>query len=182
MGYSGFDDLIGDNKSREKFREAFKVHNIDFDLTLACRQFPSISLGSFPSVELYDGPSYYPQNTESLVPQILEGCIPSRIDANWVDYILEEKIDKSTMYSQSSDWNAEPRNASQLMVDIPCSNSGSETQLTAASVAEILDRCINCIPGMSKRQFGLLENSGFHTVCCLENYLGLDAFCFRCQS
>ncbi|KAL8463617.1 hypothetical protein ACS0TY_034321 [Phlomoides rotata] len=164
MGYSGFDDLIGNNRSREKFRENLKVHNINFDPTLACKQFPSISLGSFPSVELYDGPTYYPQDTESLVPQIIEECIPSRIDANWVDYILEEKIDKSTMYSESSDWNAEPRNASQLTADIPGSNASSETQVTVASVAEILDRCINCIPGITKRQLSLLENSDFHTL------------------
>ncbi|KAL8471014.1 hypothetical protein ACS0TY_033547 [Phlomoides rotata] len=68
------------------------------------------------------------------------------------------------MYSESSDWNAEPRNASQLTADIPGSNASSETQVTAASVAEILDRCINCIPGITKRQLSLLENSDFHTL------------------
>lgn len=203
MGYDGLDDLIGNDRSREKFRENFKVDNIDFDATLACKQFPSISLGCFPTVELYDGPACYSQTTESMVPQILEGCIPSHIDVNWVDpklkyqnlhslyaevsnvnahYILEEKFDTSTMYSQSLDWKTEPRNALQLTEDKPCSNAGSDTQSTATSVAEILDKCINCIPGLTKRQLSQLENCGFHTVRYLKNYLETVAFCFRCRS
>ncbi|KAG8366719.1 hypothetical protein BUALT_Bualt17G0108600 [Buddleja alternifolia] len=182
MGYTG---LIDDDRSREKFRENLKNGSVDFDATLACKQFPSISLGGFPTVELYDGPAGYSQTTESAVPQILEGCIPSHIDANWVDpecfyqnlhslyaeisntnasCIPQEKLKKSTMYSQSPDRETETQNASQSTVDKPCSNTESETEQSAISVAEILDKHINCIPGLNKRQLTQLENCGFHTM------------------
>ncbi|KAL0463478.1 UNVERIFIED_CONTAM: ATP-dependent DNA helicaseRECG, chloroplastic [Sesamum latifolium] len=143
---------------------------------------PFHCLRLLPTVELYDGPPCYSQITESLVPQILEGSIPSNIDANWVDpkclyqnlqslysemsnmnapYILEEKVD---IHSQSPDWKMETRNALQLTADKPCSNTGSVTQQTATSVAEILDKRINCLPGLTKRQLSQLENCGFHTL------------------
>ncbi|KAL0430254.1 UNVERIFIED_CONTAM: ATP-dependent DNA helicaseRECG, chloroplastic [Sesamum radiatum] len=185
MGYSGLDELIGNSRSREKFIENLKGENFEFDAALACKQFPSITFGCFPTVELYDGPPCYSQITESLVPQILEGSIPSHIDANWVDpkclyqnlqplysemsnmnapFILEEKVDKCFIHSQSPDWKMETRSALQLTADKPCSNAGSVTQQTATSVAEILDKCINCLPGLTKRQLSQLENCGFHTL------------------
>ncbi|KAL0424639.1 UNVERIFIED_CONTAM: ATP-dependent DNA helicaseRECG, chloroplastic [Sesamum radiatum] len=185
MGYSGLDELIGSSRSREKFIENLKGENFEFDAALACKQFPSITLGCFPTVELYDGPACYSQITESLVPQILGGSIPSHIDANWVDtkclyqnlqslysempnmnapYILEEKVDDCFIHSQSPDQKMETRNALQLTADKPCTNAGSVIQQTATSVAEILDKHINCLPGLTKRQFSQLENCGFHTL------------------
>ncbi|PIN25982.1 DNA helicase [Handroanthus impetiginosus] len=184
MSYSGLDDLIGNDRSREKFRENLKVGSTNFDATLACKRFPSITLGSFPTVDLYDGPASYSQTTETLVPQIPEGCIPSQTDATWVDpelmyqnllslyaeisdtnapYIVEEKFDKSTMY-HSPDQKKEERNALPLTAEEPCSNAGSEIRQTAVSVTEILDKGINCIPGLSKRQLSQLENCGFYTL------------------
>ncbi|KAL0380859.1 UNVERIFIED_CONTAM: ATP-dependent DNA helicaseRECG, chloroplastic [Sesamum angustifolium] len=185
MGYSGLDELIGSSRSREKFIENLKGENFEFDAALACKQFPSITLGCFPTVELYDGPACYSQITESLVPQILGGSIPSHIDANWVDrkclyqnlqslysemsnmnapYILEEKVDDCFIHSQSPDQKMETRNALQLTADKPCTNAGSVIQQTGTSVAEILDKHINCLPGLTKRQFSQLENCGFHTL------------------
>ncbi|KAK4409698.1 ATP-dependent DNA helicaseRECG, chloroplastic [Sesamum angolense] len=150
MGYSGLDELIGSSRSREKFIENLKGENFEFDAALACKQFPSITLGCFPTVELYDGPACYSQITESLVPQILGGSIPSHIDANWVDtkclyqnlqslysemsnmnapYILEEKVDDCFIHSQSPDQKMETRNALQLTADKPCTNAGSLRKL-----------------------------------------------------
>ncbi|KAL1531935.1 DNA helicase [Salvia divinorum] len=187
IGYNGLDGLIGNNISREKFRETFKVGSAEFDATLTCKKFPSISLGCFPTVELYDGPAYDTQATESVVPQVLERCIPSHIDANLLDpnfiyqnletlyaevsntnrnQIVEDDFKKSTADSQPLHCETavtEPINTSQLTVDEPCSFSGSETQLPAVSVAEILDESINCI-GLSKRQCSQLENCGFYTL------------------
>lgn len=184
IGYHGPDGLIGNGRSKEKFRGNFKVGSAEFDAPLTCKQFPSISLGCFPTVELYDGPAYYTQTTESLVPQVLEGCIPARIDANLSDpnsifpnldtlcaevsnmdvhHILEDDFDKSTTYSQSFDCKTEHINALELIADKPCSHAGSEIQLCAVSVAEILDQSIDCI-GLSKRQCSQLENCGFYTL------------------
>lgn len=184
IGYNGLDELIGNDRFREKFMQNFKVGSAEFDATLTCKQFPSISLGCFPTVELYDGPTYYTQTTDSLEPQVLEGFIPSHIDANWLDpnciyknldtsyaevsninadHILEEDVDSSTTYSQSLDCKTELRNSSELTADKSCSYDGSEIQLTAVSVAETLDKSIDCI-GLSKRQCIQLENCGFHTL------------------
>ncbi|KAK6134147.1 hypothetical protein DH2020_032097 [Rehmannia glutinosa] len=143
MGYDGLDDLIGNDRSREKLCENLKVENIDFDATLACKRFPSITLEC-----MY-------KNLHSLYAEI------SNMDA---PYILEEKIEKSTTYSQSPDRNTEPRNALQSTADNPFSKAGSKIQQTAASVAEILDKCIKCIPGLTKRQLSQLESCGFHTL------------------
>ncbi|KAL3830796.1 hypothetical protein ACJIZ3_019598 [Penstemon smallii] len=185
IGYSGLDGLIGNERSREKFRENLNGKSFDFNATLAQKHFPCIKLGHFPSVELYDGITCYSETTESLIPQIMEGCFPSRIDANWVDpnylyhtpdsicaeisdtnasYLLEEKDEESTMNSQSSDWKTERMDALQSTVGKPCSISGPETQETDISVAEILDKHISCIPGLNKRQLSQLENCGFHTL------------------
>ena len=189
IGYNGLDGLIGNNISREKFRETLKAGSAEFDVTLTCKKFPSISLGYFPTVELYDGPAYDTQASESLVPQVHEGCIPSHIDANLLDpnfiyqnletlyaevlninrnHIVEDDFSKSTADSQPLDHETEvtePINTLQLTVDEPCISAGSETQLPAVSVAEILDESINCI-GLSKRQCNQLENCGFYTVSC----------------
>ncbi|KAK4484164.1 hypothetical protein RD792_011385 [Penstemon davidsonii] len=183
IGYSGLDGLIGNERSREKFRENLNGKSFDFNATLAQKHFPSITLGYFPSVELYDGTTCYSETTESLVPQILEGCFPSRIDANWVDpnclyhtpdslhaeisntnasYLLDEKVEESTMNPQSSDWKTEIMDALQFTVSKPCSIP--ETQETDISVAEILDKHISCIPGLNKRQLCQLENCGFYTL------------------
>ncbi|XP_042033793.1 ATP-dependent DNA helicase homolog RECG, chloroplastic-like [Salvia splendens] len=197
IGYNGLVGLIGNNISREKFRETLKAGSAEFDVTLTCKKFPSISLGCFPTVELYDGPAYDTQATESLVPQVHEGCIPSHIDANLLDpnfiyqnlemlyaevsninrnQIVEDDFSKSTADSQPLDHETqltanklqivevtEPINTLQLTVDEPCISAGSETQLPAVSVAEILDESISCI-GLSKRQCSQLENCGFYTL------------------
>ncbi|KAL3850637.1 hypothetical protein ACJIZ3_012519 [Penstemon smallii] len=132
-GYEKWTDgLIGNDRSREKFRENLYGKSFYFNATLAQKYFPCIKLGHFPSVELYDGITCYSETTESLIPQILEGCFPSHIDANWVDpnclyhtpdsiyaeisntnasYLLEEKVEESTMNSHSSDWKTERMNA-----------------------------------------------------------------------
>ncbi|GER48785.1 ATP-dependent DNA helicase family protein [Striga asiatica] len=168
IGYNGLDDLIVNDRYREKLRESLKLDNSEFDATSVCKRFPSITLGCFPTVELYDGPAYY--------SQILEEC-----DANWLDqecmykdlhslyaeisnmnasYIPEEKVEKPTTYSRLSVESTETTNTSQSTAD----NAVLEIQQAAASVAEILDKSINCLPGLTKRQLSQLENCGFHTL------------------
>lgn len=186
IGYNGLDDFF---RIRESFHENIKGEIVYLDATSACRHFPSITLGCFPTVDLYDESACYSETKESLLPHTLEGDVPSRIDTNWIDpkcmyehssyadisntnvpYVLEEKSDKSTMYSESTDWKTEPRDALKLTEDKPCCNAASETPQTTASMAEILDKRINCILGLTKRQLSQLENSGFHTVHYIKSY------------
>ncbi|CAA0817178.1 DEAD/DEAH box RNA helicase family protein [Striga hermonthica] len=181
IGYNGLDDLIVNDRFREKFCENLKLVNSDFDATSVCKKFPSITLGCFPTVELYDGPAYYSQTTDPMPPQILEEC-----DANCLDqecmykdlhslyaeisnmnasyrnasYIPEEKVEKPTTYSRLSVESTETTNTSQSTAD----NAVLEIQQAVSSVAEILDKSINCLPGLTKRQLSQLENCGFHTL------------------
>ncbi|KAL3654483.1 hypothetical protein CASFOL_004164 [Castilleja foliolosa] len=187
MGYNGLDDLIGNDTYKEKFRESLKAGNINFDATVASKKFPSISLGCFPTVELYDGPAYYSQTTEPTVPPILEECVPSHVDANWLNqecmykdlhslyaeissinnpaFILEEKIEKSTTSSQlPDDKNTKARSDLKLTEVNTIGNAVPTIQVNAASVTETLDKSIDCLPGLTKRQLGQLENCGFHTL------------------
>lgn len=184
MGYTGLSHLLGNYKFRGKFRKNVRIENVDFDATKICKRFPSVTLGYFPTVELYDGPACHYQTTELLVPQVLEGSIPSCIDANLIDLknyqntnsshseisdmsspcVLEEDVDQSTVYPQLPGWKKETINDSQFTADTSCGNAGSENQQTAITVAEILDKHINSIPGLTKRQLSQLENCGFFTV------------------
>ncbi|XP_073144522.1 ATP-dependent DNA helicase homolog RECG1, chloroplastic/mitochondrial isoform X2 [Henckelia pumila] len=185
MGYKALDDLIANERFREKFIENLKGHNVCFDPTLVHKQFPSITVGYFPTVELYDGAPCYSDTKESEVPQIPEGCSPSGVDANWVGpncmiqapkslcekilnisapYSLEEKFDESTLHSQSPYRKTETRNGLQLTTEEPCSSTGSEARQASLSVSQILDKHISCVPGLNKRQLSQLEKCGFHTL------------------
>ncbi|KAL2546194.1 DEAD/DEAH box RNA helicase family protein [Forsythia ovata] len=180
MGYNSLDDLFDNARAREKLRE-----NIEFDVSLACKQFPSITLGYFPTVELYDGTTHCSGSREPLAPENLKGYLPSPVDANWADpncmygptdtlyaeisninssYLLEEKFKESPMYSRSPSLETEAGNDLQLTRGESCCSSSSQTQQTAVSVAEFLDKSISCISGLTKRQLSQLENSGFYTL------------------
>ncbi|OMO60608.1 hypothetical protein CCACVL1_24017 [Corchorus capsularis] len=54
MGYNGLDDLIKNERPDEQPDRNLKDTTDDIDLSLACKKFPSITLGSSPPVELYD--------------------------------------------------------------------------------------------------------------------------------
>jgi len=48
---------------------------------------------------------------------------------------------------------------------------GPESLVNAASIESFLNSSINCIPGLSKRHCGQLDNCGFHTVGSFADYL-----------
>ncbi|EOY00966.1 DEAD/DEAH box RNA helicase family protein isoform 2, partial [Theobroma cacao] len=54
MGYNGLHDLIENERPDEQPDRNLKDATDDFELSLACKRFPSITLGSSPPVELYD--------------------------------------------------------------------------------------------------------------------------------
>ncbi|KAJ6324350.1 hypothetical protein OIU76_011619 [Salix suchowensis] len=78
MDYDGFHDLIKNETAEKQFRGNAKD---DFDVSLACKRFPSIVLGSFPPVELYDESEI----NSLLAAKILEGFLPNVVSVTCVD-------------------------------------------------------------------------------------------------
>uniref|UniRef100_A0A6N2MXL5 DNA 3'-5' helicase n=1 Tax=Salix viminalis TaxID=40686 RepID=A0A6N2MXL5_SALVM len=78
MDYDGFHDLIKNEAAEKQFRGNAKD---DFDVSLACKRFPSIVLGSFPPVELYDESEI----NSLLAAKILEGFLPNVVSVTCVD-------------------------------------------------------------------------------------------------
>ncbi|KAI9387032.1 hypothetical protein POPTR_010G112500v4 [Populus trichocarpa] len=81
MDYDGFHDLIENETAAKQFRGNAKDDTDDFDVSLACKRFPSIVLGSSPPVELYDESEI----NSLLAAKILEGFLPNAMGVKCVD-------------------------------------------------------------------------------------------------
>ncbi|KAJ6899133.1 ATP-dependent DNA helicase [Populus alba x Populus x berolinensis] len=81
MDYDGFHDLIENETAAKQFRGNAKDDTDDFDVSLACKTFPSIVLGSSPPVELYDESEI----NSLLAAKILEGFLPNAMGVKCVD-------------------------------------------------------------------------------------------------
>ncbi|KAE8730098.1 hypothetical protein F3Y22_tig00003041pilonHSYRG00835 [Hibiscus syriacus] len=78
MVYNGLHDLFENERPDRNFKDATD----DFDLSLACKRFPSITLGSSPQVELYDEATSSSRIRELLAAQ---GFLSNSMDKKWVD-------------------------------------------------------------------------------------------------
>ncbi|KAK8627587.1 hypothetical protein V6N13_135196 [Hibiscus sabdariffa] len=81
MGYNGLHDLFKNDRPGEQPDRNLKDATEDFDLSLACKRFPSITLGSSPPVELYD------EATSSSRIRLLaaQRFLSNFMDEKWVD-------------------------------------------------------------------------------------------------
>ncbi|CAI9095975.1 OLC1v1032026C1 [Oldenlandia corymbosa var. corymbosa] len=174
VGYDGIDDYIKDDLC-----EKCKDENDDFDVLLACKRFPSISLGFAPPIELYDGSTssihggllasqFYQQyllhTSESKVvdPNHLYETWPSLRPSN--SSSVGEELDTSPVCSlpilkpesrQDDELNVNKSSTSSAVIDTPNAST---------SIQEILDKPIKLVPGLTKRQSNQLENCGFYTL------------------
>ncbi|XP_039065426.1 ATP-dependent DNA helicase homolog RECG, chloroplastic-like isoform X3 [Hibiscus syriacus] len=82
MGYNGLHDLFENERPDEQPDRNLRDATDDFDLSLACKRFPSITLGSSPRVELYDEAT-----SSSRIRALLEaqGFLSNSMDEKWVD-------------------------------------------------------------------------------------------------
>ncbi|XP_009783194.1 ATP-dependent DNA helicase homolog RECG, chloroplastic isoform X2 [Nicotiana sylvestris] len=137
MGYDGLDDLI-DDKGAENQSDLHPDGGADdFDISLMCKQFSSITLGSSPPIELYDGaPSNHGDS------------------GLWATKICKEFLSSS----------AETRQDLQFNVDKPSTVPQHGVKQNDGLVEVMLDQSISFIPGLSKRNSRQLENCGFHTL------------------
>lgn len=178
MDYS-IPDLIGNRSGEIKSKMNLKEE----DISSICKEFSSITLGSAPKLDLYDETASYSeatiisatkdfeqpfydssevrevQNTISEARPSLsvdissvtnftmkkDDSFPCSLTPQSVSSIFEEKLDQVT------------REDSQKKVGLQ-----SQSNLTLNELS--LDKSVNCIPGLTKKQYEQLDNCGFHTV------------------
>ncbi|XP_057482226.1 ATP-dependent DNA helicase homolog RECG, chloroplastic isoform X1 [Actinidia eriantha] len=157
----------------------------NFDVSLACKRFPSIIFGYSPPVELYDEASCCSGKNGLLESEICEGHLSSSVGAKWVNpdtlcetwpslypslpngsssLFNEESSHPSPLSSQPLNFETETKSDLRVTVEDSSTIDALEGKQSVASVELILDKSISCIPGLSKRQFHQLENCGFHTL------------------
>ncbi|XP_059649570.1 ATP-dependent DNA helicase homolog RECG, chloroplastic isoform X2 [Cornus florida] len=185
LGYDGLPDFIENERAQEESGLTLKDAVDDFDVSLACKQFPSIILGRSPMLELFDGTTCYSENGSLLAAQVCEEFLPSSPGAKWVgtsslsetwpsqypsfpnensSVLREENSYPSLKSVQSSTWETKPKSDLQFTTEEPSTRDGLRTRQNVASIELILDKTISCISGLSKRQYNQLENCGFHTL------------------
>ncbi|KAK8526259.1 hypothetical protein V6N12_020737 [Hibiscus sabdariffa] len=81
MGYNGLHDLFENERPDEQPDRNLKDATDDFDLSLVCKRFPSITLGSSPPVELYDEATSSSRIRALLAAQ---GFLSNSMDEKWV--------------------------------------------------------------------------------------------------
>nr|POF12507.1 atp-dependent dna helicase like recg, chloroplastic [Quercus suber] len=183
MDYDSLHDSIDNGSAKKQTGVNLRDTMDEVDVSLACKRFPSINLGRSPKVELYNETAHCSEMSKPVAAQNCEGFVPNLIDAEWVQESSSETwrllpgslIEKRTLISLLS-----PRpmaletveKSDDLVSGEESSNKlGSESPVNAASIESFLNSSINCIPGLSKRHYGQLDNCGFHMVGSFADYL-----------
>ncbi|KAF4364599.1 hypothetical protein F8388_015290 [Cannabis sativa] len=153
----------------------------DFDVSLACKKFPSIIVGSSPPVILYNGTTDFCNMRNILATEGYEEFLSESIGEEQTQNSLHEMRD-SLDPTETSVQTELPREPSSYM--LPSSPQPItlvteeilnqpvaveefiwlDSQIDVASTEPLLDQTINCIPGLKKRHCHKLEDSGFHTL------------------
>lgn len=175
-------DLIGNGSDEMKSEMSPKDALDDVDISLICKRFPSITLGSAARVDLYDGTISCSETMNSFTTENIENCLSNSSEARWVQSALSEEwpslyVKHSSVSSSTSGKdNSFPSLLPDLMSSLQEKNSdqitredcqmkvGMESQPNPTLRELFLDKSINCIPGLSKRHYRKLEDCGFHTV------------------
>ncbi|XP_011038654.1 PREDICTED: uncharacterized protein LOC105135468 isoform X3 [Populus euphratica] len=166
MDYDGFHDLIENETAAKQFRGNAKDDTDDFDVSLACKRFPSIVLGSSPPVELYDESEI----NSLLAAKILEGFLPNAMGVKCVDpETLHEQLASPHTENVNSSMPKELRDMTLETEEKIVPKIGMEeytTKVEPESQVNVayLDKPISCLPGLSSRQRCQLENCGFYTL------------------
>ncbi|XP_044490812.1 ATP-dependent DNA helicase homolog RECG, chloroplastic isoform X3 [Mangifera indica] len=183
MGYNSLNDLIenGGGKKQSAMNQTDAMD--DFDVSMACKRFPSIILGHSPPVELYDETKCSSEMSNLLAAQ--SAFLRNSMVENWdidVDsfseawsslcpaspnvissIVGEENSINLPLSSQSMTLKIE-ENFNIPIIEDESSYSKPEVPPSSAPFELWLERCISCVPGLSKRLRGQMENCGFHTL------------------
>ncbi|TXG57202.1 hypothetical protein EZV62_018515 [Acer yangbiense] len=183
MRYDSFDDFNVNKRAEKQSGMNLKDAMNDVDVPLACKLFPSIILGSSPPVELYDETQLNSDIRSLLAAQSCEEFRPNSMGEKWVD--LDSACEtKTSLHSPLPDASPSivreendfgiplspqtmPLKTERILndlINVADSSLGLESQSDVASFELLLDRCVSCVPGLSKRLCRQLENYGFHTL------------------
>lgn len=196
MGFNGLQDLIESERAQKESVMKLKDGMGDFDVSLACKQFPSIVFGCSPPIELYDDGLLSSEISKEFLSSSVgtKWVNPDSLSESWTSlypclpdvsssFIGKESGSDLPLSSEPLNLEAEAETDVQLTLEESSTRAGLEIDEKAeesstgdglefdeqaASVELILDKPISFIPRLTKRQFGLLENSGFHTVGSLD--------------
>lgn len=179
MGYNGMHDFIEDERSEKQY-----VTDRKDDVSLSCKRFPSIILGSSPLVRLYNEKTSLHGKETFLAAESGKEILNS-MHARWVDsdgvsetwppvypalgdidssIVREEDSYSWSVSSQSITSETEGKSDNPITMDKSYVNNGLETEKVDAKIELFIDNSISCIPGLSKKHCRQLENGGFHTI------------------
>ncbi|GAB4840403.1 hypothetical protein Ancab_021171 [Ancistrocladus abbreviatus] len=182
MGDDKFCDSVWKRTDQKECSLNPKGVEDDFDISLACRRFPSITLGGSPLVELYDSSVWHNRMGNYSLDRGGEESAPSPINGNWIaDDGLSElwhclytnlpSLRSSTTEEiGSSDLRSQPQFHAvvadqDLGLSIPVEeNSACMVVEKATTIELILDKPVSCISRLKKNLCRQLEDSGIHTL------------------
>lgn len=183
MHYDSFDNFL-ENQRAEMQTEMNSKDTVNaVDISLACKIFPSIKLGSSPPVELYDETVADSDVTNLLAAQSYDEYFSISTGEKSFDQVVCETKppghnplpDVNTSILREDNYFGLPMSPQAIILKtemISCDQNVidysehvvTELQLDVAPNELLLDKCISCLPGLSKRLCRQLENHGFHTV------------------
>ncbi|KAK7308720.1 hypothetical protein VNO77_42346 [Canavalia gladiata] len=172
-------DLIGNGSDKMKSKMSLKED--DLDISLICKRFPSITLGSAPQVDLYDGTMSYSEKENSLAAENFEHYFSDSSEVRWVQntlsdtwpslYVNHSSVASSTLRKEDSCplpphsiSSIHEENLDQVTTEDFQMKVGTESQSNLTPSELFLDKSVSCIPGLSKRHYQQLDNCGFHTI------------------
>jgi len=185
-------DLIGNGSGEMKSKMNRKDAVDDYDISLMCRIFPSITLGSAPQVGLYDGTTTYSETNIISATKDFEQHLYDSSEVRDVQNTVSEAspslyVNRSTSSPLRKDdsfpCSLTPQSVSSIYEEkldqVTREDSRKKVRLQSQSNLTLnelsLDTSVNCLPGLTKKQREQLDNCGFHTVgtknCCLLEYV-----------
>ncbi|XP_048502084.1 ATP-dependent DNA helicase homolog RECG, chloroplastic isoform X2 [Beta vulgaris subsp. vulgaris] len=178
LGYSKLDGLVN-GRSQKESGVVLKDGLDTFDVSIMCKIFPSIIIGSSPPVELYNDSAWHSQirtyspvlSSEEFQPILTEGkwMIPETLTE--MGPSLNYKVPNMSSSCEEVSFPSPFQTQSDGMEDQQFGFPGSGESPAPPMVLEkdklsrlILDKPISFIEGLSKRQTRQLEDCDFHTL------------------
>lgn len=177
------DDCIENGQYNNQSNSVPSDPDDDCNVSIACKKFPSIILGSSPPIELFDDSACYPDIASFLAAKSGENFLLNSTCEEWVQDSLDGTL--SSLYSDLPDVGKSsvseeytlnagssllPMNTetgtilSNPAVEGDSSKKELKAQNNAVSGRSFLDQSVGCISGLSKRLQRQLDDSGFHTL------------------
>ncbi|KAE9605331.1 putative DNA helicase [Lupinus albus] len=177
-------NLPGNGSGEKKSEMNMKDTLDDLDISLICKRFPSITLGNAPQVDLYDGTTPYSEMTSILATDDFGKYFSDPSATRWVQNPLSEalpslfvnhsSVTSSTLRTEDSfPCPLSPDSMSsiyeenldnQVTREISQEKEGLQSPSNASLNELFLDKPISFLPGLRKRLYQQLDDSGFHTL------------------